>query len=154
MKRLRYVAVAACIVAVILIAITVLDDRRSASISPTGGSESASVRSEEQDSAKDVRKRMRLAHLQNLRHDAGDDELLRLMEASDRATAWVDEHDIDSMQEYVHDRMRELDIPDEDIEEYYNANIELFGNRTLEESTYTIERILKIQSVKQEFQEL
>ncbi len=88
---------------------------------------------------------MRLAHLQNLRHDADDEELLRLMDTSDRATAWVDEHNIDSIQEYVHDRMRDLDIPEEDIEEYYSANRDLFGNRSLEESAHTVEKILKIQ---------
>lgn len=92
--------------------------------------------------------------MQDLRHDVDEEELIRLMDESDRATAWVDEHDIDSMQEYVHDRMREFDIPEKEIEAYYSDNRELFGNRNLEESTYAVERILKIQSMKQELQEL
>jgi hypothetical protein len=131
-----------------------VDNRQGTSSSPTSDSEPASARSAEQDSAKDVRKRMRLAHMQDLRHDVDEEELIRLMDESDRATAWVDEHDIDSMQEYVHDRMREFDIPEKEIEAYYSDNRELFGNRNLEESTYAVERILKIQSMKQELQEL
>ncbi len=92
--------------------------------------------------------------MQDLRHDAGEEELLRLMDTSDRATSWGDEQDIDSMQEYIHDRMREFDISHKDIEDYYSVNRELFGNRSLEESTYAIEKILRIQRMKQEFMEL
>jgi hypothetical protein len=154
MRKRLYIAMTVCFIAVASVVVTWLTVGWDASNPPTGGSTPALFPSDEHVSAEDASRRMRLAHLQNLRHDAGDEELLRLMNTSDRATTWMDEHDIDSMQEYVHDRMREIDIPEEDIEEYYNANRELFGNRSLEESAYTIEKILKFQSVKQEFQVL
>lgn len=154
MRNTLYITLAVCFVTVASIIVTWHTVRRDTSNPPTGDSTPTLVPSNEHVSAEDASRRMRLAHLQNLRHDADDEELLRLMDTSDRATAWVDEHNIDSIQEYVHDRMRDLDIPEEDIEEYYSANRDLFGNRSLEESAYTVEKILKIQSIKREFQEL
>jgi hypothetical protein len=153
-KRLHLLAFAVCAIVVVLALVTLhyIDHARPDSQDKDAMRTSGAL--EGRNSSEDVQKRMRLAHLQDLRHDVDEEELLRLMDASDRATAWVDEHDIDSIQEHVHDRMREFDIPKKDIEEYYNANRDLFGNRGLEESAYTIENILKIQNMKQEFQEL
>jgi len=154
MKRLHLLALSFSAVAIVLAFVTLhyIDHARQESTDK--GAMRTPGTLGRHSSPEDVQKRMRLAHLQDLRHDVDEEELLRLVDASDRATAWVNEHDIDSMQEFVHDRMREIDIPEEDIEEYYNVNREVFGNRSLEESAYTIENILKIQSVKQEFQEL
>ena len=70
------------------------------------------------------------------------------------AKEWVEQHEISSMQEYIHDRMREFDITEHEIEFYYNTNVELFGGRSLEESSHYIDRILRIQRMKHEFLEM
>jgi hypothetical protein len=101
----------------------------------------------------DVTRRLRLNELRQLRRDASDEELRTFIESSDSATKMIREEGYERSSSYLQSRMDSYEIRQEEIVRYYEENREIFGKRTVEESTHNIDRILRIQRIKDKISE-